>query len=592
MAFLKIELLENIFCQIKNEDLLCICANVCINWKNIILNNKYMPFRTLYHRFLQAPNIVFWSPLLLKNKHHHLLKPYEIFEFLCEEYNIQNLDKCLKGLLRMTRSQSFIFIDENMKEILKKHPCYYNSQQILTNSNYDSQNLLNIIIMMSAFSRDVSEIQYLMYLLIREPFLLFLPLSKIIDLFYKLTGIFHFTYYKIKTKVVHYYKIHSALFLAENKICYHPENLTCEQMRIINHFPQLKEIIKIECAIGVNVTYILSKLFEKHKNVKFLLIVGNLYKQPHFNLTSSTFTLYNNVIFFSFNDDILSKINDEFYNIIVIDFFIDIVTPFKELIHYLSEKNINIKKYIVYRIEQSTKNQDLCYCANNFINKNYPPQIIPVGLSPIIKKIYLSPGEKIRILLNDFYNLYFFCFLEIRYQNTNITLIMNKKELDDHLNEITNNSIASYRIGNNNGSGPLDYVKWVNKQKIININEYNYNDDDDDNSLSISLMNDIFKTNCNFNCVWIPILSEMSNYNKYNLIAYIKDILYNFGEESYLLVNIIKNNTKCIGCNKNMENEIIGFKTRSISGFSFYENNFNFIKCCKCCPIEASFFNI
>lgn len=584
------EILQEIFAQLPYEDLLNCCAPVCKQWQNVIVDNPfYMPFRQLYYRYCKNSYSKFQSPIG-NNGGINSTNSIKILKEIILKYPFPVITEFLK-LIEYKKSCKIYNFNEDLLE-LHNHPMY------LSATNYCIKFLKKytisswcIIALMAVISRDVSEIQYLMYLILKKS--KFLSLVDIIDFFYGLCMMFLLHYYVYNLFYVQHYKIHSALFLWENRICTGDDySITCERERVINHLFSngTKDIIKVEYVTGVDINDILMQIFTRYNNRKFLIIkIGGdlsiIYQFKNVTLIT-TRDIFNNSLKIMYDCIIvlntkIQKINEK--DIIQLKPNTTKIMIFENSFYskkwHSNNKNIEIpfwfdKKILedlnpslsslessLFRLVQSTKSQDLCWLMNSTLQfldlESKFPRVFAIGERPSTMRIKLFKQENnIKIILvNSYICLYYYCDKYLK--NKTITILTNKKNLKKDLNW-------------------LDKFqrKWFQAQQYIDIsNIVNYKNFDP-GSIYISLFSDIDEIDDidEINNFSVQLCKNNPEYYLYSSIAIannVKCIGWNtsfrhYTISSYMFTQLVTKkefkNKKCFVCDKSLEDEILAFR--------------------------------
>ncbi|XP_064633360.1 F-box DNA helicase 1-like [Lineus longissimus] len=292
-SILPVHVIENIFSQLPMLDL-CLNSNrVCLMWNDIISDEKFVPWKKLYHK-------------LKKN----VGETKKEVEDLMNENGMAHPTDFLEGLIRYMKDFKPTTA-KNMTSCLKKHPKYFWAEDLIKERIQEciineELNPWCVVAVLVTLSEDVCDIQNI----IRN---LLAPLSQctaieVLECLYCIaTFLFAFTLVR-RHAVWHgmHYRVYYALYLHENSsitsigqlqnaftnykgqqtiVRYQNAmsgiRMTHEQLRIVNHNVLPGQIIKIVAFAGTGKTTTLVRYTQLRPSLRFLLVVFNKAVQIH-----------------------------------------------------------------------------------------------------------------------------------------------------------------------------------------------------------------------------------------------------------------------------------------------------------------------
>ncbi|KAL4227091.1 F-box DNA helicase 1 [Mactra antiquata] len=284
------EVLENIFCQLPMLDL-CLNSNrVCLQWNSIIADEKFVPWKKLYHR--------------LKARVSENIGKKQSMATIMHQNGMALPQNYLSGLIRYMKDFKPVTAT-NMLECLQKHGKYNWAHDLIKERLQDCMkdeepNPWSVITTLVILSHDIYEIKEIIQCLTVSSSQC--TSKEVIECLYCI-ACFLFCFQRGPAKDVWngmHYRLLYALYLYENASSTSCADLQCisgtktgqqslvqyssgkssvklthEQLRIVKHLAGPHEVIKIVAFAGTGKTTTLVRYTQLRPNQKFLLVVYN-----------------------------------------------------------------------------------------------------------------------------------------------------------------------------------------------------------------------------------------------------------------------------------------------------------------------------
>nr|XP_026690280.1 F-box DNA helicase 1 isoform X2 [Ciona intestinalis] len=278
--------LENIFSCLPISDLIGTCPVVCKRWNNIIKSNNFLSWKKMYHKIrmndkdslLELESLMEHSNIGHSREQGDLLKPYVIVNLVrfMGNWGVKFLQstELSEMVEQIERHQLFPLANALLeKKILSNDDAI--AKQLLATNSPQIWMLASLILILSP---DVKSTLHFHHVLSRA-----LPLPLVMDFFYVIASLFWMLHLFQLTSQQSHYKVIASISIIENASSPIPlhyskteiqsqlvNNLTHEQLRVVNHDFQTGQLIRVMAYAGAGKTSTLIACVKAKPNKTFL----------------------------------------------------------------------------------------------------------------------------------------------------------------------------------------------------------------------------------------------------------------------------------------------------------------------------------